>query len=610
MIEINMKDIDKDEHIRQHLELHNDILNGVSKPLFKIYNNECGTGKTLISNEAIAEAAVNEGKRIVFVRPKKEDTIDSAKSINRHAKEISSKNSRFLGTRKIAIAITSDNYKGKEKHSMKETILKSPVVVITHSRYKRISQGFEGNLFQNGRDTLIIDEKIEMVNPIEISLNHLKRFEGRLIPELREGFAETTSELLITLEKHSNQMKMFRPENKGKIINKLESLKRIISTDEMKKEHLKYLSADWIKENVDSKKLNYHTDFLTHLIYLFHGPTIITKSSTATIKAVTYDPTVHFWMLDNNIILDANADFDYTYKFGNTFHVKKLPLITDHSKWVIFLSTLQAYKSAKLKYKNFYDTFNLFTLDHLEDLNRILVIGSKDEITGNKFTDHNSNHIRLDYFGNMSGVNVHRNLRSAVILHNYQLPLYVYVLQYLFYSGVKDIDDRLLKTAPDKKSSYGHRVLRFDFKELEDLKISINVTHLYQAIKRINRDNSKPAKVYLTLHDEKVFDVLKKQMMNIKVRKWNHDAITYKPTFKKKVFNVEKLEQIIENCPPGRIEKKDLKRMLFPDKDPTKQSTRTLFSKIINDDRIEIYCKNNNIDIEVRYLYKHENNIA
>ncbi|RFB12735.1 hypothetical protein DZB84_18465 [Bacillus sp. HNG] len=121
---------------------------------------------------------------------------------------------------------------------------------------------------------------------------------------------------------------------------------------------------------------------------------------------------------------------------------------------------------------------------------------------------------KVDYFGNIIGVNSYREFENVVVLKTPNFDYLTYALTYLFYRRIdnKPVED----------------VCVFHHEEVESIRKTTVAGEIYQGIKRINRDNSKQAKMYVFTTNQDAVDLIlqqlpgvqyKKEMMNVNKRK-------------------------------------------------------------------------------------------
>ena len=95
----------------------------------------------------------------------------------------------------------------------------------------------------------------------------------------------------------------------------------------------------------------------------------------------TFDSTPKFVMLDCNIILDANAEFDYRYSLSAKFSVIKQPKIYDYSQAEFYHYDLNTSKKALKNYINL--TEKALEQVNLKDSSGLLFIteqGQKEKV--------------------------------------------------------------------------------------------------------------------------------------------------------------------------------------------------------------------------------------
>ncbi len=490
-LKLKLVKVNEEKHYEQAKALKQAIINGSNCYQFLTFNHEAGFGKTLYTEQALIESAV-AGKKSIFCRKFIEDCNQSVERINKDS------------GMEIAIAINSENV-AKNKLLMHQY----PIVVITHERYVGLSLDKEQrDIFTNGRNILVIDEEIDIVKPIVISTKSISEFSGKLMPYpfTRATYEECTKEIYEFLLTNKNRI-FYKPSD-----NKMEKLREL---------------RTFINSNID---INYaeqlgitKDDFyreVNNLELALNNLSVVENSVLC-----TYNNEVEFWMLKNNILLDACADFNYLYRVSPKFNIASQEKVVDHSQWTINIAKYNSCRTKKKKTKNFYRVINDDIISRLEADDKMLVLGSKDE------QDEIVRHHQLDYawFQNIVGKNDWREFNKCYIVLNPQIPFPIYVLKYMFYS-------KLSCNAGDKwdAGSIGG-VYRFRNTEFEKVRQTLIAAELYQAIKRINRDNNKEAIIYLINNDQEILNKLIEQFNNINIKEYSLN-LEYKVSEKKVAY--------------------------------------------------------------------------
>ncbi|KAF1085685.1 hypothetical protein SPSYN_01829 [Sporotomaculum syntrophicum] len=540
--------------------LQDAIINGQNKDKFLVIDTEAGLGKSLETEKTLALLYMQNPKiKSIFVQKfKNTDKNFSHKRINK------------LAGKEIAIAIDASNYKEHKKKLKNFNVL-----IITHEKYKVLSKDKkQRKIFSEDRSILIIDEMIDMLEVYLYNKLRFAWFEDCLPRELRPIYNECINELENFLVTNKGKS-FFNSKNKdtGKMIKEFKKLIQVNITPEYAKTY-----RNEISENKTPMK---KSDFLNevHILEQFYKHTSVVDNQ----NAYTYDSDIQYWMLNNNIILDANGGFQYLYKISDIFEVRRQAKIVDHRNWTLHIADINTTKSKKLKAINFYDQIRKHIEGILKPEDKLFICGSKDDEQYIKIEHKN---ISINHFLNVIGKNDWKDFNKAYLIHTPNIPFHVFVLRYLYYSK-KKMDNRsnwnLVKNG---------RVMIFKNKDFNKVRIAYLVSELYQTVKRINRNNEYKADVYILNNDSIVIEMLKKQMKNVKSREFDLD-IEYKKAPKQnpveKENYVDKFIQTLKIIPFGKYKKKYLREKIGCE-------NKSYYSnKVLNHMSVKKYMKDNNI---------------
>ncbi len=494
-LEFKLYRIDEEKYLQEAEYLKQQIVTGSNRYQFLTLNHEAGFGKTLYTEQSLIEAAI-AGKKSIFCRKFIEDCTYSVKRINED-----------YGM-DIAIAIDSENV-SKNKHLLHQY----PIVVITHERYVRLALDKEQrDIFTNGRTILVIDEEVDIVKPIVISLKSISDFSGKLMayPITRAAYEECTKEIYEFLLTNKKRI-FYKPSNNK--MEKLSELKAFIDSNI----NTKYA------EQFDMSKNDFNRE-IDILEMALNNLSVIENS-----VLYTYNNKVEFWMLKNNILLDACGDLNYIYKVSPQFNVATQESVFDHSYWTLNIAKYNSCRTKKQKVKDFYKVINEDIITKLGAEDEMLVIGSKDE--HDKIIRHHQ--VTYAWFQNIVGKNDWRDFNKCYIALNPQIPFAIYVLKYMFYSR------HSFNNGDKWDAGTNNKVYRFRNTEFEKVRQTVIASELYQAIKRINRNNYKVAEVYIINNDQEILDKLIEQFNNIKVQEYSLN-IQYKISEKKAAYDKER----------------------------------------------------------------------
>ncbi|MEK5357907.1 hypothetical protein [Paenibacillus sp. FSL L8-0709] len=514
---------------------------------FVVFNHEAGTGKSRTTHEIIGEMTKIHEYRVLYVQRfardnELENTVDA---INMHA------------GRKVAESFTGEDTK---KVMVKEIIEQRQVICITHQMYIQICKGEHKYLIKD-RDILIIDEYLDLLEKLTISSCDI----GLLWAECNKrgvSFIGEWAQLLRDIKDEgcmSNQIMRF-----------------IDFKDEIYQMYVTKIKSAIEKLNDEHSKL--FKGILTKSIQLLKNGGYLFENAFHTI-----DGTRDFVLLKNNIILDANGEFEYRYKLSQKFDIRPKEKMFEYSKDFLFHYEINTTKNALKKDKAFLQ----------EALKKVELIGRKGVLYvtementktlekeiinmysayGNSIEDIEKKlqcKIKIDYFGNIIGVNYYREYDTVVLLKtpNYDYLTYASTLHY--YSNLEN------------KPMSSVEVFKNDV--VESIRKSSVAGELYQAIKRINRDNSKEANIYLFSAYMDAVDLVVEQLPNIKYIRIDFSKREYNSTKRKDSSKLEKAKSLLLDAKEkglGKMKKDELREQLeIKDKSGLSSILRKLYKE-------------------------------
>lgn len=470
-------------------ELYEQIMNSGKwrKDQFVVFNHEAGTGKSTKTFKILGEMKHDPSNKVLYVqRFTKDDLLDkTVKEINRHA-----------GSKgKIACGFSSKN--NTQRH-LKKMMSEYQVLCITHNMYIQICKGEHQELIK-GRHTLIIDEYPDLLEKVTIS---------------REDAA---SLLWYSSEPNFQEIE--------KIAKVLQGLKD------------QYLDVSWLNEmiHLDLNNSNYE-EYRSSIASVLAN---ITGAKDKNLKEVqqilrkcqhlfknggflheggfhTFDESHRFVLLDNNIILDANGGFDYRYALSDQFLVKHQAKMYDYANQTFRHVNVKTTKTALKKDVSFErDALAQIPFEGKKGVlvvTQLASVESVEKAISHHLSDYGSDlaeigmnlncQIKIDYFGNILGVNDYRDFDCVVLLKTPNYDYLTYALTYLYYRSI------------DIKSI--ENVQMYKHEEVENIRKTAIAGEFYQAIKRINRDNSQSADIYVFSDSAEAIDLVLKQLPNIK----------------------------------------------------------------------------------------------
>lgn len=539
--------VDAIEFQKQIKTLKNQILHGNNKDRFLVINGEAGSGKTIYSEQALAEL-VQQDKKAIFVRKFVEDCQGSAMRINRYCKK------------EVANAIHAENYQ-----DYKDMLDDYHILIITHKRYTDLSKNkSERRRFAENREVLIIDEEIDMLEEMTYTMQRIEEFDGMLERGIiRDLYTVCTREIESFLR--TNKTKTFFKTSID-VSQELKQLKKLIKNSRLR-EFVKaknFVFDDNIETAIITKEekdiLLTKSDFINEIEVLenFINRTCYVENT----HMYSFDRKIKFWKLENNIILDASASINSICQVGKQFNLQKDKKVINHSNWTMNVINQNSSKSNKEKTENLYDVINneIANIEILGMFEKTLVIGAKDEqkhIKSSHSTDYN-------WFGNITGKNDWKDFTRIFLIHNPQFAFHTYIAKYQIYAGENSLLNESLGILRDGQ------VVRFMSEKLEKLRQTTIAAEIYQAIKRINRLNRDDAEVYLMNHDTEIINLVISQFQNIQVHEYQLEKeIKYKES-KMDKYNKRRKENsyatafihLLSTLDKGKYKKKQLRELI------------------------------------------------
>ncbi|NRD76590.1 hypothetical protein HPT25_03675 [Bacillus sp. BRMEA1] len=456
------------------------------KTTFKVFSYEAGLGKSLTTQQFLAEA---EDRALYVQRFVKDGALDeTVERIN-----------EIAGT-KVAVRLAEDEIKsGKARKGA----INARVLCITHQLYYSICKGNHQDLIAD-RSILVIDEYPDLLEQITVADREIGQLWATFYQyglketdELASLFRDLIRDYSYSFEIQKNKEMIFVHFNEEKYDKYKEVIDRL------------FKKADQIKK-AEHKELLFKFQQLLHnggyfYEYAFH----------------TVDTTPKFAMLDCNIILDANAEQDYRYALSNKFQVIKQPKVFDNSNAVFYHYDVNTSKKALKGYKNLIEKA-LEQID-LKGSTGILFITEKSqkekvekEIEGyfNKTLKEVQEAwgypVTVDYFGNLIGKNCYRNYNTVIMLKTPNFSYESYTLSNFLYSSMENLPIGNISIFQDET--------------VEKIRISTTAGEMYQAIRRIARSNTGDARIYVFNNNQDVIDMVLEQLPGIQYQKSQMDV--------------------------------------------------------------------------------------
>ncbi|SOC24524.1 hypothetical protein SAMN05880501_11747 [Ureibacillus xyleni] len=452
--------------------------------IFHVFNHEAGTGKSQFTLAEIAELVVRTDYKVLYVQKFKrgDALIDTVKTINSHA------------VYSVAEYIDSKDNKdrnSKIKNEIRNRKLNAKVLAITHNMYMRVCFGKHQEIL-DGRHILIIDEFPDFLERVTISLKDLSKLWENAYRFKEKEFIEK----LVTDLKNIVTQEITNPHN----------VRNFPYLDFSSKYFDPYKqSLPTIIENYQQLK---ETEVLSRILQILNNGCRYSNNDLH-----TFNSEIEPKLLKNNIILDANAGFDYRYELSNLFVVHPQDKFYDYSNSTLTHYCVKTSKEALSRNINFYQkALEKLSLSFKE---KILFVTDKDNedtlkkeiqnylvLTGktDKEIQKIEETITIEYFGNIIGVNDYREYETVVIMKTPNFDYVDYVLQHDYYKPLKHLNEDI----PIFKDT-----------TVEQIRKTMIAGEIYQAMKRINRDNSKNAHYIVFTANEDAIDIVRQQMPGI-----------------------------------------------------------------------------------------------
>ena len=480
-------------------ELVERIVSGEQHDYFDVIGWEPGTGKTLTAYDGIVQA-VERGRRVLLVRYTAENTQEAETAINDRAGKV------------IAAAFHSRRYvSNAAKRDFLDCAHEWPVVVITHKRYQLLSADVhQRNQLVAGRSILIIDEFPDMVEEVAVDLETIHALEEVLsrFSAVRQLFREVVAGI-----------------EDGLILMEAETGSRYVRLSEAPAEETWGRLSRLIREQCDGKKL---CSWYRYLVSEEEVPDVFGKEisigalckrieglrlfyeSTSVYsggKLIAADPGKWFWTIDGvNILLDASGDFQPAYRVNpELFRKRERKSVLDHSRWTIEHVRCNTTSYGQSRIDNFYKCVQQRAEEYGP---KTLLVGSKRDM--DKLDQIEAD--RKTYHHNLIGSNQWRDMENVIVCKTPAVSDAVILLRYLYYArgASENLPCADVITGPGRREYADQR--------LEEFRVLDRVNHVYQAVKRVNRDMSRDTAVVLIMEDEQVVRLLAECLKGCEVK--------------------------------------------------------------------------------------------
>jgi hypothetical protein len=487
-------------------------------------------------------------RKFLIVKRFQEDVYESANRINRLCKN-----------HHVAIGITQDEWRQFLKEQDFSRIEMFQVVIITHVRYRSLSQKSQERyraFFEKGRHTLIIDEQLEV--PV---LSYNDQTYGDILSCLNYEFKDMLDELCKPLQ---NELKRLKQDAKSNYLHKAFP----IVENRLIREFEEFINAHHFLNDDHKNKLRTFIDFLYNLetATCLYNPAF--NGVGARISSLCLG--MNRWTLQNNIILDASAGLDKRYDYSRDMVVDIQPNFVNHNNFTFNHVRFNSSRSNKSKTEDFYPKITTLIREKWNANDKVLVVTHKiDEKTviqhlqaqGFKLgTDRMGRDIAVAHFGEIIGKNRWKDFNQVWIIASPNIQAEVYPLYWCFFAQQLITDENLYLKRPNGKFGFTER-------KFEDIRICCLVSDIYQAIKRIDREIKRQSQIYIVASDNEVVAQVRNQLNNVKIGEAIELDVKYKEGKKKnepsrrgrKSNRIDKMRNLLLNeLEPGEHQKKDL----------------------------------------------------
>lgn len=517
---------------------------------FIVVGLEAGFGKSLETIRIISDHINKLGvysHKFLLVKRFKTDIHDHTKLLN---------NRSNVGP--VALGITSENWNTIQKDLSQLEMYQ--VVIISHARYIRLSKEPSVRAyFERSRDTLIIDEQIQL--PIYSFSRSIWNDVRKGLPEsieltnLHNAICKPLLEQLDNIQCASDHLKKVKLKIDMALLNEYEEL----------------LKVNWryIKGERQANEIRAFINFLkcsNKFECLYDSG-----------RVSTYDRDTFLWTLSNNIILDANAGIDKRYQYAKNTTIDQISLqrIIDHSSTTLHTISFNPSKTriSQVGNQEYYNRICDLIKETYTPSDKLLIIGhNKHENmlintlrkraefykigVGKEYAGEG---IAVAHFGDIIGQNYWRDFNKVWVIASPNIQMEIYALYWEFFAQTQ-ISHQNFEMFSTKGVTG-----KFQFREqsFDEIKHGYILSEIYQAVKRVNRDGRRSADIYIVHNDQDIVDDVISQLKNVKI------GTTIDPDIKVKQQSTSTKQtkgaqfvQLLNSLSPGEYPKSDIYKML------------------------------------------------
>ena len=300
------------------------------------------------------------------------------------------------------------------------------------------------------------------------------------------------------------------------------------------------------------------------------------------------DRSFERWGLRNNIILDANGSLDRQYRYDPFVTIDRQTPIIDHSTTTLYQVDFNASKNNISKSKDFFEKISKLIIERKKESDKTLVVTQKQHLHTVEKCLQGVEGISVAYFGDIIGKNDWRDYTQVWVIANPLYRMETYPLRWSMASR-KPLNRHHLTFIPEKGK------LRFKNKDFEQIRFGCVVSEIYQAVKRINRDNTKEAEMYVLTSDDNVIKELQSHLKGVQIGETiNFDVERKIEEAPKRRTQGEILADLLQRMQPGEYDKSAIREHLGMEK--------SNFARSLKDARIKDLELVNRVKISTRKI--------
>lgn len=551
-----------------------------------VIDTEPGVGKSRISEEAVVELHNINPTAFVIMVLRNQDSDGKIGKLYHTYKRINE-----LAKKEIALAVDSLNI-DQVRHKMKDY----PILVITHEMYKALSKNeAKRKAFTEGRSMLIIDEGIQMVETCSYDIGRIKSFTFMLEDkgDLKKMYIQCVEEIVNKLKEYEqNDVKFFKFNLEKINFNKIKELRELIKIN-ISDDYARLYIKNILNGQDGNVKRMKKRDFINEINSIENIYKNLCYCDGRFIHC--YDHNIKYWLLPkNNILLNANGGFEGCYKLNsNLFKSSNRAKVFDHTNWNVYVANVNVSKRAIYTYKNYHEKIVEYAKSITKEDDKVLLICNlADEEPFRKLGLPTN--IKIEHHGNIIGRNDWREYNKVIIASSCNLSESAYIMNYLYYTG----DDIDINT---NHAFVLNQMRQFVDKRLEMIRVSFIAGHIYQGIKRIDREVTRNSEVHLFCGDKDTINLVVKQL-----EKCNRHDIDISFEKKEKIkttnkaknsddFQTGKLIQLLGSLKPGKYKKRKLR-------DDLRISQAANFSRLFKRIEVNQFMEDYNIQNLTHYI--------